>query len=168
MVSIPVVTCRLLAPVPMPGLFPKLGSMRLPAGSARSPLSVKIDLNRDRFSYRFKFPVGRFATQSLFAEIPWRLELKREMDVTVPEDWGDSQTEFPYPFYIEDEDWAAPKKTKKTTDKADAEDYEIAAQRIIRFPQPANRGADLAKSLRRKPRRQPPFLRGAKLFSKIR
>ncbi len=150
--------------IPVPGTALSAMSFTLPKAA---PFLCKTDVPPSPVKTELILAGSLFSMSFLFAKVPTKLELKRDMDMMIPVDWENLETEFPYPFYMEDEDWAAPKKTKKTPDEADAGYYEIAAQRVVRFPQPRVYNYDLEKASVRKARRTPSFLKGAKLLARM-
>ncbi|MBN1283027.1 MAG: hypothetical protein JXA24_04560 [Proteobacteria bacterium] len=163
--SSPVVLFRLFAPIQLPDRQPLQNSIKTAGALARTPLSIEVNLHRTPFVEGFRLPAGRFASHPLFAEIPWRNDPGTKEKTT--ELKGEPQTEFPYPYYIDDYEEEAVSVSESGGDEEDMEELEIAARRIVRFPHPNNYGRNLARTLGRKPCPRPPSLRGAELLARF-
>lgn len=135
-----------------------------PDSFAAISLFVEIPLPADLLKKELSMRPNLFATTSLFSKIT-RLDLRAG---AARSDDAQLKTEFPYPFYIDDEYEYVSVPKANDHDALTAEDESAAPAGTFLFPQPRIYRNNLATRFGRRTLRSPAFFRGASLFAKIR
>ena len=163
--SNPLTTFPLFAAMPLPGGPLRGDIFVMPNPFDTNSLFAEIPLPADPLKKEFNVQPNPFTTSSLFAPTCSRLDLRNKAanseEAQVP-------TEFPYPFFIDEEEEKHEFVFKVKKSDAPQTEEESDASATFLFPQPKIYRNEPANRFGRKLHEKPAFFRGARLFARFR